>query len=251
MADYGVLVCYTTSLHKCLFSQLHKPRCHNKNWYHPKLRCSQLVGGAWTTSNDWQQQSLRLVLSNNMKETLLNQSLQCFAMFWEWERARGGLNLRRQRLASPTAQMLVAQTTRPVQKNRLRDELYGYVRTDTIDWGSGRGRKRARSKRKRQPGRTGAGQRREWQLNEQRDKISKDVREREGIFLFTFWEWERARAGIEPTAAAAVPSQPDCLARCCCRRWSLLSLFLILKKWTKNYVSFSNVLQEESHSYIN
>ena len=27
-------------------------------------------------------------------------------------------------------------------------------------------------------------------------------------FLFTFWEWERARAAIGPTAA--VPSQPDC-----------------------------------------
>ena len=40
----------------------------------------------------------------------------------EKERERGS-NLRRQRLASPTAQMLVAQTTRPVQKNRLRDEL--------------------------------------------------------------------------------------------------------------------------------
>ena len=38
----------------------------------------------------------------------------------EWER---GSNLRRQRLASPTAQVLVAQTTQPVQKNRLRDEL--------------------------------------------------------------------------------------------------------------------------------
>ena len=40
----------------------------------------------------------------------------------EKERERG-LNLRRQRLASPTAQVLVAQTTQPVQKNRLRDEL--------------------------------------------------------------------------------------------------------------------------------
>ena len=38
----------------------------------------------------------------------------------EWER---GSNLRRQRLASPTAQVLVAQTTQPVPKNRLRDEL--------------------------------------------------------------------------------------------------------------------------------
>ena len=34
-----------------------------------------------------------------------------------------GSNLWQQRLASPTAQVLVAQTTRPVQKNRLRDEL--------------------------------------------------------------------------------------------------------------------------------
>ena len=40
----------------------------------------------------------------------------------EKERVRGS-NLRRQRLASPTAQVLVAQTTQPVQKNRLRDEL--------------------------------------------------------------------------------------------------------------------------------
>ena len=40
----------------------------------------------------------------------------------EKERERGS-NLRWQRLASPTAQVLVAQTTQPVQKNRLRDEL--------------------------------------------------------------------------------------------------------------------------------
>ena len=40
----------------------------------------------------------------------------------ENERKRGS-NLRRQRLASPTAQVLVAQTTQPVQKNRPRDEL--------------------------------------------------------------------------------------------------------------------------------
>ena len=40
----------------------------------------------------------------------------------EKERERGS-NLRRQRLASLTAQVLVAQTTQPVEKNRLRDEL--------------------------------------------------------------------------------------------------------------------------------
>ena len=55
----------------------------------------------------------------------------------EKERERGS-NLRRQRLASPTAQVLVAQTTQPVQKNRLRDDLSGCVRTDTVDWGVGR-----------------------------------------------------------------------------------------------------------------
>ena len=40
----------------------------------------------------------------------------------EKERERGS-DLRRQRLASPTAQVLVAQTTQPVLKNRLRDEF--------------------------------------------------------------------------------------------------------------------------------
>ena len=71
------------------------------------------------------------------------------------------------------------------------------------------GERRERRKWKRQPGRTGAGQRREWQLNEQREEISIDVGGREVDFLFTFWEWERARAraGIQPTVAA--PSQPD------------------------------------------
>ena len=61
----------------------------------------------------------------------------------EKERERG-YNLRRQRPASPTAQVLVAQTTRPVQRNRLRDELQSYVRTDTVDWGLGGGRKRGK-----------------------------------------------------------------------------------------------------------
>ena len=61
----------------------------------------------------------------------------------EKERERGS-NLRRQRQASPTAQVLVAQTTQPVQKNRLCDELLGYVRTDTVDWGLGGGRKKGK-----------------------------------------------------------------------------------------------------------
>ena len=42
------------------------------------------------------------------------------------------------------------------------------------------GERRERNKRKRQPGRTGAGQRGEWQLNEQREEINIDVEEREG-----------------------------------------------------------------------
>ena len=45
------------------------------------------------------------------------------------------------------------------------------------------GERRGRNKRKRQPGQTGAGQRREWQLNEQLEEISVDVEEREEFFV--------------------------------------------------------------------
>ena len=41
------------------------------------------------------------------------------------------------------------------------------------------GERRERNKQKRQPGRTGAGQRGEWQLNEQREEINIDIVERE------------------------------------------------------------------------
>ena len=115
----------------------------------------------------------------------------------ERKRERGS-NLRRQRPASPTAQVLVAQTTRPVQKNRLRGELQSYVRTDLVDWGLEGGRKRgkkqaeeaARTNRRRTKKRMAA------ERTARRDKYRR-------------WrKRERARAGIEPTAAA--PSQPDC-----------------------------------------
>ena len=52
--------------------------------------------------------------------------------------------------------------------------------------GLGRGKKGERNKWKRQPGRTSARQRREWQLNEQREEISLDVEEREEIFCSLF-----------------------------------------------------------------
>ena len=88
-------------------------------------------------------------------------------------------NLRRQRLASPTAQALVAQTTQPVQK-------IGFVTSFKATFGLTRsiggweeGERRERNKQKRQPGRTGAGQRREWQLDEQREEINIDIEERE------------------------------------------------------------------------
>ena len=102
--------------------------------------------------------------------------------------------------------MLVAQTTRPVQKNRLRDELLGYVRTDRVDWGWEEGKRTERNKRRRHPAQTGAGQRREWQLNEQREEISIDVEEREEIFCSLFENDKIARAGIEPAAVAPVRS---------------------------------------------
>ena len=53
--------------------------------------------------------------------------------------------------------------------------------------------RRERNKRKRQPGRTGAGQRREWQLNEQHGEINIDVGEREENIDVEEREKERER----------------------------------------------------------
>ena len=51
------------------------------------------------------------------------------------------------------------------------------------------------NKRKRQPERTGAGQRREWRLNEQREEINIDVEEGEENIDVEEREKERAREG--------------------------------------------------------
>ena len=55
------------------------------------------------------------------------------------------------------------------------------------------GERRERNKRKRQPGRTGAGQRGEWQLNEQREELNVDVEEREENLDVEEREKERER----------------------------------------------------------
>ena len=55
--------------------------------------------------------------------------------------------------------MVVAQTTRPVQKNRLRDEAT--VRTDTVDGGGKREKEGKETSMREQPGRTGAREERE------------------------------------------------------------------------------------------
>ena len=82
-------------------------------------------------------------------------------------------NLRRQRLASPTAQVLVAHTTQPVQKRigfmTSFKATFGLIRSL---WGWEEGERREKNKQKRQPGRTSAGQRREWQLHEQHEEIN-------------------------------------------------------------------------------
>ena len=93
----------------------------------------------------------------------------------EKERERGS-NLRRQRLASPTARVLVAQTTKRISFVTSFRATFGLTRSIG---GWEEGERRERNKRKRQPGRTGAGQRGEWQLNEQREEINVDVEERE------------------------------------------------------------------------
>ena len=70
------------------------------------------------------------------------------------------------------------------------------------------GERRERDKRKRQPGRTGAGQRREWQRNEQREEINIDVEEREE--KINVEEREKDSERDRTFGAAAAPSQPDC-----------------------------------------
>ena len=63
-------------------------------------------------------------------------------------------------------------------KSKLFNTALGsWVRAPTKSWEEGE--RRERNKRKRQPGRTGAGQRGEWQLNEQREEINTDVEERD------------------------------------------------------------------------
>ena len=76
------------------------------------------------------------------------------------------------------------------------------------------GERRERNNWKRQPGRTGAGQRRQWQLNEQREEINIDVEEREAdrheADSFEPAEWsERLTPGQSGwLGAAAVGSIP-------------------------------------------
>ena len=76
------------------------------------------------------------------------------------------------------------------------------------------GERRERNKQKRQPGRTGAGQRGEWQLDEQREEINTDVEEdvkaRHEADSFEPAEWsERLTPGQSGwLGAAAVGSIP-------------------------------------------
>ena len=73
------------------------------------------------------------------------------------------------------------------------------------------GERRERNKRKRQQGRTGAGQRGEWQLNEQREEINIDVEEREENLDVEEREKERERGCHSPLCPA--PVRPCCLFR--------------------------------------
>ena len=69
------------------------------------------------------------------------------------------------------------------------------------------GERKERNKRKRQPGRTGAGQRGEWQLNEQRKEIIIDVEEREENIDIEEREKERER-GSNLWFEATLPLPP-------------------------------------------
>ena len=93
------------------------------------------------------------------------------------------------------------------------------------------GERGERNKRKRQPGRTGAGQRGEWQLNEQREEINIDIEEREENLDVE--ERQKERVTLEQSGwlgAAAVGSIPA------------LALSLFLQRLQRlNFFSFFNV----------
>ena len=102
------------------------------------------------------------------------------------------------------------------------------------------GERREKNKRKRQPGRTGAGQRGEWQLNEQREEINVDVEEREENIDIEEREKERERGSnlrqqrlASPTAQALV-AQTNRLARRCRRRFDPCSRSFSLSSMSKN-----------------
>ena len=86
------------------------------------------------------------------------------------------------------------------------------------------GERRERNKRKRQPGRTGAGQRREWQLNEQRQEINIDIEERKEIQTLkkerNYW------TTLWPTTAFQTSSMDFCPG------WSTVWQFLsVIDEW--------------------
>ena len=77
--------------------------------------------------NSWKSRTIRK--ANIWKTTVrgvdVGEREVIFVHYLRMRERERGSNLRRQRLASPTDQVLVAQTTWPVPKNWLRDELLG------------------------------------------------------------------------------------------------------------------------------
>ena len=100
-------------------------------------------------------------------------------------RKRGSI-LRRQRLASPTAFMVVAPTTQPVQKRiGFMASFKATVRTDTVDGGWEEGERRERNERER-AARTNRHWRRERQLKSaKREVISRAEEE--------CWRWKKRK----------------------------------------------------------
>ena len=99
--------------------------------YFPGLYCTGKRFKRWKLVAYWTPKSAILLLprenfedcsNNEKKKDFEKREENIDVEEREKERERGS-NLPRQRLASPTAQVLVAQTNQPVQKNRLVTKL--------------------------------------------------------------------------------------------------------------------------------
>ena len=129
--------------------------------------------------------------------------------FWEWDRVRAGISIEPTAAApgqpdcprvSRSDHSAGSKESAPWRALGIRSDWHGR-------WGLGGGRKKGK-KQVEEAARTNRRRTKKRMAAERTARRDKYRHWRKKKFFVHFWEWERARAGIEPTAAAA--SQPDC-----------------------------------------